>query len=152
VVMLVAGLGLSEATGVTGLRGAVIRLWSPDGTLIVEVDDPGVSVSIGDEEMVITGAGAKEIRLKPGQYKGRGRKNGKVVSQELVTVTRNGGQVLKVSGEGGASTETAARPAATRADAAWIASVAVLPAEKQGEAVTKMLRALNPGFDDNPTY
>jgi serine/threonine protein kinase len=97
---LLAGLGTTEATGVTNFRGAVIRLFSPDGTLIVEVDDPGVSVSIDGEDMVITGAGAKEIRLKPGQYKLLASKDGKVVRQELVTVTTNGRQVVRVSKEG----------------------------------------------------
>jgi hypothetical protein len=100
-VALVAGLGLTEATGVTNVRGAVIRLFSPDGTLVVEVDDPGVSVSIDGEDMVITGAGAKEIRLKPGQYKLLASKDGKVVRQELVTVTTNGRQVVRVSQEAG---------------------------------------------------
>ncbi|MCE9528743.1 MAG: protein kinase, partial [Planctomycetales bacterium] len=98
-VLLLVGLSLTEATGVTNFRGTVIRLFSPDGTLVVEVDDPGVSVSIDGEEMVITGAGAKEIRLKPGQYKVLASKDGKVVSQELVTVTKNGRQVVRVSRE-----------------------------------------------------
>lgn len=98
--VLLAGLGMTEATGVTNLRGTVIRLFSPDGTLVVEVDDPGVSVSIDGEEMVITGTGAKEIRLKPGQYKVLASKDGKLVCQELVTVTKNGRQVVRVSMEG----------------------------------------------------
>lgn len=96
---LFAGFGLTEATGVTNVRGTVIRLFSPDGTLVVEVDDPAVSVSIDGEEMVITGAGAKEIRLKPGQYKLLASREGKVVRQELVTVTTNGRQVVRVSRE-----------------------------------------------------
>src|SRR5207249_3419136 len=50
-VALLAGLGLTEATGVTNVRGTVIRLFSPDGTLVVEVDDPDVSVSIDGEEL-----------------------------------------------------------------------------------------------------
>src|SRR5262249_13118204 len=37
-VLLGAGLALADATGVTDVRGAVIRLFSPDGTLVVEVD------------------------------------------------------------------------------------------------------------------
>jgi serine/threonine protein kinase len=64
--LLVAGLGLGEATGVTDVRGTVVRLFSPDGTLVVEVDDPGVSVAVDGADVVITGAGAKEIRLRPG--------------------------------------------------------------------------------------
>src|SRR5262249_40026289 len=97
--LLFAGFGLSEATGVTNVHGTVIRFFSPEGTLIVEVDDPGISVTIDGAEMVITGAGAKEIRLKPGEYNIPASKDGKVVSQELITVARNGKQVVRVSKE-----------------------------------------------------
>lgn len=97
--VLFAGLSMTEATGVTNLRGTVIRLFSPDGVLVVEVDDPSVSVTIDGEEMLITGAGAKEIRLKPGRYKVLASKDGKLVRQELVTVTKNGRQVVRVSKE-----------------------------------------------------
>lgn len=97
VLAAVTGLGMAEATGVTNVRSTVIRLFSPGGTLIVEVDDPGVSVSIDGEEMVITGTGANEIRLKPGQYTLLARKDGRVVREELVTVTTNGRQVVRVS-------------------------------------------------------
>src|SRR5262249_17529130 len=87
-VLLWVGLGLGEATGLTNLGGTVIRLFSPEGTLVVEVDDPGVSVAVDGADVVITGAGAREIRLKPGQYKVQASKDGKVVRQELVTVAR----------------------------------------------------------------
>jgi formylglycine-generating enzyme required for sulfatase activity len=97
--MLVAGLGFAEATGVTNFHGSVIRLFSPEGTLVVEVDDPEVSVKIDGSDLVITGAGAKEIRLKPGSYTVEASKAGKVVSHELVTVTKNGRQVVRVSQE-----------------------------------------------------
>src|SRR5262249_8003826 len=89
-VALVAGLGFTEATGVTDVRGTIIRFFSPDGTLVVQVDDPDVSVTMDSGEMIITGAGAKEIRLKPGEYKVLTNKDGKVVRQELVTVAKNG--------------------------------------------------------------
>jgi serine/threonine protein kinase len=98
--LLFAGFGLTEATGFTTVSGTVIRLFSPDGTLVVEVDDPGVSVAIDGEELVITGTGVKEIRLKPGKYKVQASKDGKLVHQELVTVTKNGRQVVRVSREG----------------------------------------------------
>ena len=97
--LLLGGLGFTEATGVTNVRGTVIRLFSPEGTLVVEVDDPGVSVKIDGSDIVITGAGAKEIRLKPGSYTVEASKDGKVVSRELVTVTKNGRQVVRVSQE-----------------------------------------------------
>jgi hypothetical protein len=121
---------------VTDVRGTVIRLLSPEGTLVVEVDDPAVSVAVDRADVVITGAGAKEIRLKTGQYKVQASKDGKVVRQELVTVTRNGRQVVRVSKE--------AEPGK---DAAWEKSVAALPPEKQVEAVDQRLKELNPGFD-----
>jgi hypothetical protein len=134
--ILFAGLGLAEAGGLTNVRGLVIRFFAPEGTLVVEVDDPGVSVAVDGADLVITGAGAREIRLKPGQYKVEASKDGKVVSRELVTVTRNGRQVVRVSKEAG------------RADgAAWEQSVAELPPGKQVEAVARRLKELNPGFD-----
>ena len=97
--VLLGGLGVTEATGVTDVHGTVIRLFSPEGTLVVEVDDPGVSVKIDGSDIVITGAGAKEIRLKPGNYKVEASKDGKIVRRELVTVTTNGRQVVRVSQE-----------------------------------------------------
>jgi hypothetical protein len=141
-VALLAGLGLSEATGVTDVRGTVIRLFSPDGTLVVEVDDAGVSVTVDGGDIVITGAGAKEIRVKPGQHKVEASKDGKVIRQELVTVTRKGRQIVRISAE---AAPLAGAP--TEKSAAWEKSVAALPAEQQVEAVVKRLKELNPRFD-----
>jgi hypothetical protein len=131
---------MGEATGVTDVRGTVIRLISPEGTLAVEVDDPGVSVTVDGGDVVITGAGAKEIRLKPGKYKVEASKDGKVVRQELVTVRRNGRQAVQISKEPGPSAGTAS------ADATWEKSVAALSAEQQVEAVTRRLKERNPRF------
>ena len=102
--LLFAGLGLTEANGVTDFRGTVIRLLSSDGTLAIEIDDPDISLQIDESDIVIRGAGAKEIRLKPGQYKVRASKDGKVVQQELVTVTRNDRQVVRITREGSPAT------------------------------------------------
>jgi serine/threonine protein kinase len=41
VLVLLAGLGLGEATGVTNVRGTVIRLFSGEGTAVNEADGPG---------------------------------------------------------------------------------------------------------------
>ncbi len=62
-------IGLSEVSGVTNMLGMIIRVLSPEGTLVVEVDDPDVSVAIDGTDVVVTSAGAKEFRLKPGQYR-----------------------------------------------------------------------------------
>jgi serine/threonine protein kinase len=119
-VLLCVGLGMGEATGVTDVRGTVIRLLSPEGTLVVEVDDPGISVAVDGGDVVITGAGAKEIRLRPGNYKVEASKDGQVVRRELVTVTRNTRQVVRISQEAAPVTEAERREK----------SAAALPAAK----------------------
>ena len=96
---LLAGLGLAEASGVSNVRGVVIRLFFPDGTLVVEVDDPGVSVRIDGSDLVITGTGVKELRVKPGDYRVVASKDGRVVQQDLVRVERNGRRVFRVARE-----------------------------------------------------
>jgi eukaryotic-like serine/threonine-protein kinase len=143
-VMLFGSLGLTDATGVTDFHGTVIRLFSPEGTLVVEVDDPGVSVKIDGEDIVITGAGAKEIRLQPGRHAVEAIKNGKLVQQKLVTVTKNGRETVRVSREALPDTKAATRSADA---SAWERVVAVLSALEQVRAVGARLKELNPGFD-----
>ena len=158
---LLGGLGATEVTGVSDVRGTVIRLFSPEGTLEVQVDDPGVSVRIDGSDVVITGAGAKEIRLRPGPHTVEARKDGKVVSRELVSVTKDGRQVVKVSREtppGGTQAAPATgapdatQVAARAADAAaWERSASALPAVERAKAVALRLEELNPGFDGHIT-
>lgn len=97
--VLVIGLGMTDVAGVTNIGGTAIRMFSPEGTLVIEVDDPGVSVNIDGEQMIITGAGAKEIRLKPGRYQLQASKDGKLLRQQIVNVTRSGRQVVRVHWE-----------------------------------------------------
>jgi serine/threonine protein kinase len=134
-----SGLIVTEAAGVTDVRGTVIRLFSPEGTLLVEVDDPGVSVTIDGEEIIITGTGMKEIRLKPGQYQVKASKDGKTVREELIRIERNGKRAVRISRE--------ARPDQVRTDATeWEKSVVALPAEEQVKSVQERLKKVNPGF------
>jgi WD40 repeat protein len=101
VLLLAAGLGLTEATGVTGVTGVVmtvLRIRTPEGTLVVETDDPDVKITVeGDGGLVITGAGPQEVRLRPGSYRLRAVKDGKAVREELVTISRGGREVVRVS-------------------------------------------------------
>jgi WD40 repeat protein len=100
VLLVFGGLGLTEATGVTSLAVTVIRVLTPDGTLVVEVDDPQIKVTIeGDGGLLITGAGPQEVRLKAGSYRVLAAKDGKSVKEELVTISRGGKRVVKVSVE-----------------------------------------------------
>jgi Leucine-rich repeat (LRR) protein len=142
-------LALADASGVTDFHGTVIRLFSPEGLLVVEVDDPAVSVKIVGSEIVIEGTGAKEIRLQPGRYAVEATKNGKLVQQKLVTVTKNGRETVRVSREAPTDTNAAPTKVATRsADVtAWEHVVTALSAAEQVRAVGARLKELNPGFD-----
>ena len=94
---LCISVAVTEATGVTHLAAAIVRIATGAGTLVVEVDDPQVSITIDGEDLVITGAGPQEVRLKPGQYQVQAAKGGQVVKQELVTIERGGRQVVRVA-------------------------------------------------------
>ena len=139
------GLSSTEASGVTDVRGTVTRLFSPEGTLVVEVDDPGVGVRVDGADLVITGAGAKAIRLKPGDYTVEAHEGGRVVSLELVAVTRDGRQVVHVNQEAtppGGKTPPAAAPFVHP----YVERVAALPAADQAEAVRQEFVRRNADF------
>ncbi len=140
--LVLGTLSLTEIAGITGFRGVVIRLLWPDGTLVVEVDDPGIQLKLDDSELHISGAGFREIRLKPGQYTLEANRNGQAIRRELITITQGGRRVLRISQE----------PSAPRWSAeelsAWEQSVAAMPAAEQWAAVELRLRQLNPGLQD----
>ena len=46
---------------------------------------------------MVTGAGVREMRLRPGQYHLEASRDGHVIKQELVTVVRGGRQVVRIS-------------------------------------------------------
>jgi hypothetical protein len=146
-----ASLSITEATGVTDLHGSVIRLFSPEGTLVVEVDDPGLSVLIDGEDLVIAGAGLQEVRLRTGQHMLQAVKNGKVVRREVVTVAKNGRQVVRVSREAERSGEMTDSVQPNRIlpgeSVEWEHAVAALPPQEQVDAVVARLKQLNPNFD-----
>jgi hypothetical protein len=105
-ILSVSGVSLTEATGVTTLRATVIRIFTPDGTLVVETDDPAVKVTVeGDGDLVITGAGAQEVRLRPGSYRVRAAKDGKALplDRDLVTITRGDKEVVRLRMEADAA-------------------------------------------------
>ncbi len=94
---LCVSVAITEATGVTHLAATLLRITTGSGTLVVEVGDPRVSITIDGEDLVITGAGVQEIRLKPGPHQVQATKGGQVVKQELVTIERGGRQVVRVA-------------------------------------------------------
>ena len=74
--LFAATLALAETTGLTHLSASVIRIVRGDGTLVVEVDDPNIQVLLDGDEIAITGAGPKELRLRPGQHELHAIKDG----------------------------------------------------------------------------
>jgi serine/threonine protein kinase/formylglycine-generating enzyme required for sulfatase activity len=96
VLLLAGSLGLTEATGVTHVAATVIRIATGEGTLVIEVDDPKVEISLDGEELSITGAGIEQLKLRPGQYHFRATKDGKPVKQELVSITRGGRELIRI--------------------------------------------------------
>jgi Protein kinase domain len=92
---LLAGLGLTEATGITNLRGTVIRLFSSagrsggEGEQPEQPEQPDVSAYLDGDQLVLTGADLRGIPLKPG-YEMKETKEGTRVRQELVIRTKKG--------------------------------------------------------------
>jgi hypothetical protein len=87
-----------------GFGQTVIRIFTPSGTLVVEAADPALKVTVeGDGGLTITGAGLEEIRLRPGSYKVHADKDGQRVplERELVSIAKNGREVVKVKLETG---------------------------------------------------
>ena len=84
----------------------VLRLKTPEGTLVIETDDPNVAIKLDGSELVITGAGVKELRLSVGKHSFQAVKEGKVLRDELVTIGRGGRTVLTVRREAELSTTT----------------------------------------------
>lgn len=96
---ILLGFGMTEAAGVTAVTKTVIRLFTPTGTLVVEVDDPNISLRIDGQEIVVTGAGVKELRLQPGQYEVEAKEGDALILKQLVNISSHGREILKISQE-----------------------------------------------------
>ncbi len=98
--LAMAGLGASEATGITQVSeyvATILRIKTPEGTLVVKCDDPGVKVQIDDEVLIIGGAGPQEIRLKTGKHRVQAIKDGHPVRDDLVSIMRGKKEIVNVS-------------------------------------------------------
>lgn len=122
--------GTTEATGVTEVIPTVVRLVRGNGTLVVRTNDPDVGVSIEGEDLVLTGTGLSEVRLKPGTYTVQATKNGRPAFRELVTVERNGRETVNIRWEPGpaAGVPAAAEPTEVDPPAPAVAAVNQTPA------------------------
>jgi serine/threonine protein kinase len=152
--LVIVSLSITEATGVTKLASTVIRLTTGSGTLIIETDDPGIQVTIDGEEVQIEGAGVEQLTLKPGHYQIAALKDGKPVSQQLVTITRGGREVVRVTlnpvGEFAANRSIDNQPAPiwkpTAEQQAFFDAVAKLPTRRAGRSGSQKADGSKPRF------
>ena len=120
-VILVLALSVGEATGVTQLVPTIVRIATGEGSLVIEVDDPTVSVTLNGEDVTISGAGIHELKLRPGTHKFIATKDGQPLREEVVTIERGGRRIVRVSREVAAGQF---RPLATHAGAVWDVAIA----------------------------
>ncbi len=95
-----ACLGASEAAGwtkVTDFVATILRIKTPEGTLVIECSDPNVQVRVDKEDVVIAGTGLQEVRLRTGSHRVQAFKDGQPVKDELVSIMRGGKELVTVS-------------------------------------------------------
>jgi eukaryotic-like serine/threonine-protein kinase len=95
------GLGVAEAAGVrvTGLLATVLRIKTPEGTLVVEVEAPAVEVTVDGHELIIASPGTQEVRLNVGIHHLLATREGKPVREDLVTIIRDKKVTVRVRRE-----------------------------------------------------
>jgi len=109
---LAAGLG---ATFLVILLGVIITLRTADGTLIVEINEPGATVQVlsEKEEVQIERKGEKggiSIRVKPGKHRLRVEKDGFELFTQEFSIAAGGKETIKARLE---KTPTSSQQAAT---------------------------------------
>jgi WD40 repeat protein len=100
--LAMAGLGASDAAGltqVTDFVATVLRIKTPEGTLVIKVNDPRVKVDVDHEMIIIGGAGPQEIRLKTGPHYVHATRDGQPIRDEAITITWGTKQVVEVGYE-----------------------------------------------------
>jgi Protein kinase domain len=146
------------------IAGVILTFKTPRGTLVVEVDDPGIKVALDGEELTITGAGTQEVRLKPGTYQLTATKDGKPakVSQEIVTITRDGKQIVKVSMQPANARPDDEQRVGLRVQTRWQKQFPQIGGDLQSVMVSAMARSLDTtgnlpaprpdGWEHNPAF
>ncbi|QEH37681.1 Serine/threonine-protein kinase PknB [Aquisphaera giovannonii] len=115
-VAVMASIGVVRAGGLAeaaDLVATILRIKTPEGTLVVKVDDPEVKVEVDDETIVIGGAGPQQIRLKTGPHRVVATRNGQPVRDEIISITRGTRKIVAIDFEADevATTVTTSTPA-----------------------------------------
>ncbi|HEY2159426.1 MAG TPA: protein kinase [Isosphaeraceae bacterium] len=100
VAIAAVGLLALVALGAAGsdFVATVLRIRTPDGTMVIKVNDPDVKVKVDGEDVVISGAGLQELRVKPGRHTVESAK-GDWSKKEYVVIERGGKKSVEVGFE-----------------------------------------------------
>ena len=90
---------LALAGVLAAFAALVIRIKTPEGTLVVEVDDPSANIQIDGRDLVITGMGPNEIRLRTGQHRVTATRGQAGLLDEEVTIVKDGRTAVRVRRE-----------------------------------------------------
>jgi WD40 repeat protein len=101
---------------ICGLGATVITVRTNQGTLVIEVDDPDVKVTVEGDKIIVTDPDGAEIRLKPGDYKVKATKDGKLVDNKPITIKRGEKTIVTIRAERPA---TAGQPGSGDGVRAW---------------------------------
>jgi serine/threonine protein kinase len=153
--------------GMMVLAGIIISLKTKDGNLIVEVDQKDAMVQVLDEEGIVEvsqkGGGKITISVDPGKHRLKVVKDGfatfglefemekdgkKTITAKLEPIDPNPAMMVEIK-PAPLSTGVAKKTLGFKASDfdAWVKEVAVMPIERQLDAVSEKLVKLNPGFD-----
>lgn len=100
--LLLIGLGLAETAGATHVfqsLATVFRFETPQGTVVVEVDDPSASVTLDGEVLSIGAEGFKELKLNVGSYEFGTVRDGVLEKSTQVTVAKDSKEIVRVGFE-----------------------------------------------------
>jgi serine/threonine protein kinase len=98
--LLLTILTATETAGLTHLvqwAATVLRVRTPEGTLVVRVDDPAIEVTVDGSEVQIRGDGIAEVHVRAGKHEVKATRKGKVVERKLVEIHRDDKVVVRVS-------------------------------------------------------
>ncbi len=110
--------------------------------MVIKVSDPDVKVKVDGEDVVITGAGPQELRVKPGMHTVETAKGGKIKT-EVVTVERGGKKTVEVGFEPGSEVRTNRDPASPRVDRLRVesAGLAIAKLNREREILARQISA-----------
>ena len=101
--LLVITLGAARAGGLAAIGDfavALFRIQAAEGTLLVSVEDPDVTLRVDDQDLIITGVGPSEFRYRPGPHKVAAIRGDTPVFEEVVSIDRGGKRVVTITREG----------------------------------------------------